>query len=73
MEDLIGHVSRVMRELPEHYATILSMFYLQDLSHAEICEVTELPLGTVKVRLFRARAMLQECLTREFQEERLFT
>lgn len=71
--DLVEHVSRIMRELPEHYSTILSLFYLQQLSHAEICEVTELPLGTVKVRLFRARAMLQERLTKEFQEEKLFT
>ncbi len=73
LTDLIEHVSRIMRELPEHYAMILSMFYLQELSHAEICEVTDLPLGTIKVRLFRARAMLKERLAREFQEEGLFT
>jgi DNA-directed RNA polymerase specialized sigma24 family protein len=41
------------------------MFYLQELSYEEIAGVTQMPLGTVKVRLFRGRAMLQERLTRE--------
>ena len=32
----------------------------QDLSYDEIAEVTGLPLGTVKNRLFRAREMMRE-------------
>ena len=71
--DLVRNVRRVIREMPEKYGTILSMFYLQELSHSEICEVSGLPLGTVKVHLFRARAMLIDRLTNEFKKEKVFT
>jgi len=68
--DMIGFVRSLIEKLPPKYATILSLFYFQELSHEEICEVTQLPLGTVKVHLFRARALLQERLQAELQPER---
>jgi RNA polymerase sigma-70 factor (ECF subfamily) len=37
--------------------------HLQELSYQEIAEVTEMPLGTVKTGIFRARQMLQERLS----------
>ena len=55
--------------MPEKHQTILSMFYFQELNYQEICEVTKLPLGTVKTQLFRARAILQEQLSKELQQE----
>ncbi len=69
-EDLARILKRILDSLPERYSTILTMFYLQELSHDEMCEVTGLPLGTIKVRLFRARALLQDTLTRELSSER---
>lgn len=71
--DLARCVRGIVEEMPEKYGTILSMFYLQELSHAEICEVTQLPLGTVKVHLFRARALFQERLMKEFEKEKVLT
>ena len=70
--DLILFVKKIIEKLPDKYGTILSMFYFQELSHAEICEVTQLPLGTVKIHLFRARTLLQEQLKKELQPERVF-
>lgn len=67
--DMMTFVSKAMETLPEKYATILTLFYLQEMSHEEICEVTQLPLGTVKVHLFRARAMLQKRLAVELSPE----
>jgi len=69
--DLIEHIKTVMETLPKKYSTVLSLFYLQERSHEEICEVTQLPLGTVKTHLFRARAMLYERLQKEFQTEKV--
>ena len=66
-KDLIAFVHRCIDVLPEKYSTMLSLFYVQELSHEEIVDVTQLPLGTVKVRLFRARGLLQESLRKEFQ------
>jgi RNA polymerase sigma-70 factor (ECF subfamily) len=69
--DLAEYVVRVLETLPKKYATILSLFYLQDLSHEEICEVTQLPLGTVKVHLFRARALLYNRVRQELHREKI--
>jgi len=49
-------------ELAPHYRVVLVLFYLKQLSHEEICEALDLPLGTVKNRLFRARRILREKL-----------
>lgn len=46
--------------LNEMHRTILVLRDIEHLSYAEIAEVVELPEGTVKSRLFRARASLKE-------------
>jgi RNA polymerase sigma factor (sigma-70 family) len=71
LKDLIHKVQEIIADMPEKYGTMLSLFYLQELSHKEICEVTQLPLGTVKTHLFRARAILQERFLKEFQSEKV--
>ena len=68
-KDMIDTVKKIIDTLPEKYTSILSLFYFQELTHEEICEVTQLPLGTVKVRLFRARALLQRRLSEELSME----
>jgi RNA polymerase sigma-70 factor (ECF subfamily) len=69
--DMVEFVKKVMETLPEKYATILSLFYIQELSHEEICEVTQLPLGTVKVHLFRARALLNDRVQQQLHAEKI--
>ena len=49
-------------KLPEAYASVVTLFFVQEMSYEEIVAVTGLPLGTVKVRLFRARMMLRESI-----------
>jgi RNA polymerase sigma-70 factor (ECF subfamily) len=56
----IGHV---VRRLPAAYRELILLRHSQDLSYDEIAEVTGLPLGTVKNRLFRAREMMREIFT----------
>lgn len=57
-ENVVG----ALNGLPPLYGGILTMFLLDDLSYEEIVEITGLPLGTVKARLFRARGMLREAV-----------
>jgi RNA polymerase sigma factor (sigma-70 family) len=71
LKDMVRIMQKNIEQLPEKYATILSLFYFQELSHVEICEVTDLPLGTVKVHLYRARALLHERLSKEFSMENI--
>jgi RNA polymerase sigma factor (sigma-70 family) len=56
-------VTEEIEKLPEVYASALTLFFVQEMSYEEIAGVTGLPLGTVKVRLFRARLMLRETIT----------
>jgi RNA polymerase sigma-70 factor (ECF subfamily) len=50
---------RQIASLPEKYRLVITLFYLQELSYEEIAGVLDLPLGTVKTHLFRARERLQ--------------
>jgi RNA polymerase sigma-70 factor (ECF subfamily) len=43
---------------------VLTLFYLRDLSLAELAETLSVPVGTVKSRLFRARQMLRARMER---------
>lgn len=48
--------------LPPHYRIVVMMRHQQDLSYEEIAEALRLPLGTVKARIHRARALLKRHL-----------
>jgi RNA polymerase sigma-70 factor (ECF subfamily) len=50
--------------LPEHYRIVVVLRHQQGLSYEEIAEALRLPLGTVKARIHRARALLQQRLER---------
>src|SRR5262245_20536264 len=52
-------IETVVRALPANYRELVILRQSQDLSYEEIVEVTGLPLGTVKNRLFRAREMMR--------------
>lgn len=49
-------------ELPHEYRIAVVLSDLEDLSYNEIAEVMEIPVGTVKSRLFRGRRQLQKRL-----------
>ncbi len=55
-------IQRAIDALPEKYRMIVIMRHTQDLAYEEIAESLELPLGTVKTRLFRAREILRRHL-----------
>ena len=55
-----AEIEAVVKRLPTAYRELILLRHSQDLSYDEIAEVTGLPLGTVKNRLFRAREMMRE-------------
>jgi RNA polymerase sigma-70 factor (ECF subfamily) len=55
-------VSRAIQELPEEFRLPVVLSDMEGLSYAEIAEALELPVGTVKSRLFRGRRRLQRRL-----------
>jgi RNA polymerase sigma-70 factor, ECF subfamily len=61
-------LQELIRQLPEKYRAPLVLRYWQDLSCAEIAEVLQVPEGTVKTQIHRARKALGKLL--EEGEER---
>ena len=55
-------VLRAIDDLPDEYRMAVVLSDLEDLSYNEIAEIMEIPVGTVKSRLFRGRRQLQERL-----------
>ncbi len=55
-------VREALNEVSEAHRLVLVLFDIQGYSYDEIAEVLELPIGTVKSRLNRARAALRERL-----------
>jgi RNA polymerase sigma-70 factor (ECF subfamily) len=53
-------IEAVVRTLPPNYRELIILRHSQDLTYEEIVEVTGLPLGTVKNRLFRAREIMRQ-------------
>jgi DNA-directed RNA polymerase specialized sigma24 family protein len=55
-------VREAIDRLPPKYRAIVCLYYLDEMPVAEIAEAMEMPGGTVKIRLHRARALLRERL-----------
>lgn len=49
--------------LPESYRLLITLRHLQEMSYAEIADITNMPLGTIKTGIFRARRLLRKTLT----------
>jgi RNA polymerase sigma-70 factor, ECF subfamily len=61
--DLARSLERAISRLRPEYRQAVLMFYAHGASYQDICEVTGLPLGTVKTNLHRARKELAETMT----------
>ncbi len=55
-------VKRAIQGLPEEFRIPVVLSDIEGMSYAEIAEIMELPVGTVKSRLFRGRRRLQQRL-----------
>lgn len=60
--DPSGRLHQAIRELPPEYQTCVTLKYLEDLGVQEIAETMQVPVGTVKTWLFRARDLLVQKL-----------
>ena len=57
-------ISEEIERLPAAYAATFTLFFVDEMSYKEIVDVTGLPLGTVKARLFRARIIVRDAVAR---------
>ncbi len=68
-EESIIHQQRVqilrevVRQLKPRYRRLVELRYFEEMSYEEIADELQMPLGTVKVQLFRARDLLYNILS----------
>lgn len=55
-------VQEAIDDLPEKYRLVIEMRHMEEKSYQEIAEILDLPLGTVKAHIFRARELLYKAL-----------
>lgn len=56
----IEHLEEAMEELPAHMREVVMLVALDELSYEEAAACLDIPIGTVRSRLSRARNMLRE-------------
>ncbi len=55
-------VHKSIEGLPLPYRTLIDLFHIQEMSYAEIVEISGFPEGTVKSYLYRGRNLLKEAI-----------
>lgn len=71
--ELSGFLKEEIQTLPAQYKTILTLYHMDEMSYEEIGNILNLPEGTVKSYLFRARKMLKEKLLAKYKTEELLS
>ncbi len=67
--ELAEVVLRAVQALPPKYRVPLTMFHLDGLSYQKVADFLDIPLGTAKALIHRARAKLREALAPYVTEE----
>ena len=62
-------LDRAIKGLPEKYKTAFMLRDMQEMSYEEVAQIMQVPLGTVKSRVNRARAILREKLMPKVEEQ----
>ena len=66
-ELLFAQMEKAIEQLDAEHKVVLRLHYLQEMSLQEIAQILELPAGTIKSRLFRARENLKKII-RKYHE-----
>lgn len=61
-DEKVKHMRGLVKKLKPRYRDLIEKRYFEELSYEEIAEQMNLPLGTVKAQLFRARTFLAEMM-----------
>jgi RNA polymerase sigma-70 factor, ECF subfamily len=60
--ELRDRLDKAMAKLPAHYRVLIAGHYLQDVKYEDLAEALDIPVGTVKTHLHRAKKQLRELL-----------
>ena len=68
--ETMKRLETAIRRLPPGYRRLIVLRHVNSLRYEQIAAVTSLPLGTVKNRIFRARAILRREIDRPERSRR---
>ena len=57
------HVKHCLGTLKDEHKTTITLAFYEDMTYGEIAEVSGVPEGTVKTRIFHAKKLLMRCLS----------
>jgi RNA polymerase sigma-70 factor (ECF subfamily) len=61
-KELIDYVGSILNRMPDHLASILGKFFLEDKSQDEIAKEEGISVGAVKTRVYRAKEAFRNAL-----------
>jgi len=70
--DRANIIRKEIEKLPEKYKIILTLYHIDEFSYKDIEQVVNMPEGTIKSYLFRARKMLRENLLKTYQGDEIW-
>ena len=72
LSDIAELIRGCVKLLPARYASIITLYYLKEIPYEEIAQVMQIPMGTLKTWMYRARNQLREIVEKEFGVNGLF-
>ncbi len=60
--DVDDAVWKALDKLPDEYRVVVALVDIEDQSYGSVADILEIPVGTVRSRLFRGRRLLQQDL-----------
>jgi len=70
-DQISSFLQKEINRLPVQYRQVISLYHLNDINLKEIAEIMDLPIGTVKSYIFRARRLLKDRLLAKYSKEEL--
>ena len=58
LNELIDKIQPLIEKLPEDLSNLIKLYEIKDLTYEDISKMLDIPIGTVRSRLHRARNML---------------
>jgi RNA polymerase sigma-70 factor (ECF subfamily) len=65
--ELRDRLEKAIGRLPAHYRLLVAAHYLQGVQYEDLADAMQLPLGTVKTHLYRAKQQLRRLLETELK------
>ena len=62
--EMYSRILDLVAELPEHYREVFVLKHVEDVSYTDIADILGISVSAVEARLFRARKMLRDKLTK---------